>query len=222
MAKLILMRHGECVWHRGNIFTGWIDVPLSSNGIIEALKTGTRISEIEFDIVATSMQIRAVEAAMIALTQNKGKKIPVLVPDSEKIGDWTAINNDSMEGGIIPVFRNRNLNEQCALRAGSRIIISGEQVAEGINEWCHNYDRPLQNMECLRDTASRTIPFFMENIIPQLERGKNVLISAHDSSLRPLVMFIEDITEEAIFGIEILTWSPLFYDYNDLKLSRME
>jgi len=212
MAKLILMRHGECVWHSKNVFTGWFDVPLSANGIIEALKTGTRISEIEFDIVATSMQIRAIEAAMIALTQNKSEKMPVLISDNEKMKDWTNNNNKSMEESIIPVFRKWHLNEQCELPGKNNPGTSEKYGIKHIDRWCISYDSPLQNKACMRDTAERCIPFFKEEIIPQLEEGKNILISAHHNSLRLILMFIENKTEKEILKLKIPADKPFEYE----------
>ncbi len=220
MAKLILMRHGECIWHNKNVFTGWVDVPLSGNGIIEAIKTGAKISEIEFDIIVTSMQIRAIEAAMIALTQNKSKKMPVLISDNEKMEDWITRNSQSMEGSIIPVFRNWHLNEQCELPERSKTETSWKHDTKHLDKWCKNYNSPLQNNACLKDAAERCIPFFREEIIPLLEKNKNILISAHDNSLRPIVMFIGNHTEEETERMKIPARLPLFYEMENGKLTR--
>ncbi|QGY47586.1 phosphoglycerate mutase [Maribellus comscasis] len=220
MAKLILMRHGDYVWHNKNVFTGWFDVPLSSTGIIEALKTGAKTSEIKFDIVVTSMQIRAIEAAMIALTQNKSKKMPVLISENKKIDDWIISNSKSMEESIIPVFRNWHLNEQCELPTRDKTVVSGEYGIEYLNKWCYCYDQPLENVECMRDTAKRVIPFFRKKIIPQLEKDKNVLISAHNNSLRLIVMVIENHTEKEIYDLEIPADSPFIYEMANGKIMK--
>ena len=74
MAKLILIRHGQSVWNKKNVFTGWVDVPLSQEGIAEAIHAGEEIADIEFDVIFTSVQIRAIETAMIALAGNKVKR----------------------------------------------------------------------------------------------------------------------------------------------------
>lgn len=212
MSALVLIRHGECLWHNKNAFTGWMDVPLSSEGIIDAIKAGNRISGIKLDMVVTSMQIRAIETAMIALTQSDNDKMPILIPDDEKMTDWTQKNSRLMEEGIVPVFRNWHFNEQCELQKNNKVI-EVKKPSDKCQMWCHSYDKPLQNVECLRDTADRTIPFFRENIIPLLEKGKNILISAHDSSLRPIIMYIENYSKEKAIGLEIPTTKPLCYDY---------
>ncbi len=222
MAKLILMRHGECIWHNKNVFTGWVDVPLSGNGIIEAIKTGAKISEIEFDIIATSMQIRAIEAAMIALTQNQSKKMPVLISDNEKMEDWITLNSKSMEESVLPVFRNWRLNEQCELPERNKTEISVKHGTKHLDKWCNKYNSPLQNNACLKDTAGRCIPFFREEIIPLLGKNKNILISAHDNSLRLIVMFIENHTAEEIQRMKIPAGSPLFYEMENGKLTRKQ
>ncbi len=220
MAKLILIRHGECLWYSKKTFTGGMDVPLSSEGIIEALKAGSRISCIKLDIVVTSMQIRAVEAAMIALTQNENNKIPLLIHDDETIENWVSSNSKVMEKEILPVFRNRTLNLQCELQ-NSNIVKIREPVNKYFLPWCFNYNKPLfNNEECLKDTAERTVPFFENDIIPQLKKGKNIMISAHNSSLRPIVMFIEKLTDEEALGLKIPTGIPFSYEYSNGKFNK--
>lgn len=104
MTKLILVRHGESVWNKKNVFTGWVDIPLSSNGIVEAIKAGELLANINFDIVFTSLQIRAIETTMLALAQNKNEKTPVIIHNEGKMKEWTTINNEEMVKTTIPVY----------------------------------------------------------------------------------------------------------------------
>ena len=112
MAKLVLIRHGESVWNKKNVFTGWVDVPLSSNGVVEAINAGEQLSQLEFDCVFTSVQIRAIETAMLVMAQNASEKTPVIIHDEGKMKDWTTIYSESMNDNIIPVYRDWHLNER--------------------------------------------------------------------------------------------------------------
>jgi 2,3-bisphosphoglycerate-dependent phosphoglycerate mutase len=112
MAMLVLLRHGQSVWNKKNVFTGWVDVPLSNTGIEEALHAGKTITNIEFDLVFTSVQVRAIETAMIVLAQNKSDKTPVLMHTVGKMKDWTSIYNEEMNKNIIPIYSDWQLNER--------------------------------------------------------------------------------------------------------------
>jgi 2,3-bisphosphoglycerate-dependent phosphoglycerate mutase len=222
MAKLILIRHGESVWNKKNVFTGWVDVPLSSNGIIEAIKAGEKISNIKFDVVFTSVQVRAIETAMIALAQNKNDKTPAIVHGEGKMKDWTSIYNDAMSENIIPVYRDWHLNERYygELQGKNKAETAKEYGDEQVHLWRRSYDVPPPNGECLQDTAERTIPFFRENILPRLQNGENVLVSAHGNSLRSIVMFIDSLTKDEVLKLEIPTGKPLFYEFKKEKLQK--
>jgi 2,3-bisphosphoglycerate-dependent phosphoglycerate mutase len=220
MAKLILIRHGQSVWNKKNVFTGWVDVPLSSEGIAEAIHAGEEIADIEFDVIYTSVQLRAIGTAMIAMASNKSEKTPVIIHTDGKMGEWTTIYSDTMNKNIIPVYRDWHLNEryygqlQGKNKAETAAIYGDEQVLL----WRRSYDIAPPQGECLKDTAERTIPFFKENILTQLQAGKNVLVSAHGNSLRSIVMFIENLSREEVLKLEIPTGKPLYYEYTDDKL----
>jgi 2,3-bisphosphoglycerate-dependent phosphoglycerate mutase len=220
MAQLILLRHGESVWNKKNVFTGWVDVPLSPNGITEAIKAGEQLSKIEFDEVYTSVQVRAIETAMLALAQNKSDKTPVVIHDEGKMKDWTIIYSEEMKRKIIPVYRDWHLNERYygELQGKNKAETAKEYGDELVHQWRRSYDVPPPNGECLEDTAERTIPFFKEKIIPQLEKGKNILISAHGNSLRSIVMYLDKLTKEGVLSLEIPTGKPLFYEMKEGKL----
>ena len=222
MAQLILLRHGESVWNKKNVFTGWVDVPLSPNGITEAIKAGEQLSEIDFDIVFTSVQVRSIETAMLALAQNKSDKTPVVIHDEGKMKEWTIIYSDEMKGKIIPVYRDWHLNERYygELQGKNKAETAKEYGDELVHQWRRSYDIPPPNGECLKDTAERTIPFFKENIIPKLKEGKNILVSAHGNSLRSIVMFIDNLTKEGVLSLEIPTGKPLYYEMKDGKLEK--
>ena len=222
MSKLILIRHGESVWNQKNVFTGWVDVPLSGKGINEAIKAGEKLSDIEFDVVFTSVQVRAIETAMIALAQNKSAKTPAVVHTEGKMAEWTGIFSKTMQESMIPIYQDWHLNEryygelQGKNKAETATVYGDEQV----KLWRRSYDVPPPNGECLKDTAERTIPFFNNNILTLVKEGKNVLVSAHGNSLRSIVMFIENLSKEEVLQLEIPTGLPILFDYADGKLVR--
>lgn len=222
MAKLILIRHGESMWNKKNVFTGWVDVPLSANGINEAVKAGEQLADIPFDMVFTSVQIRAIETAMLALAQNKSDKTPAIIHREGKMKDWTVIYSESMAQNMIPVYQDWHLNERYygELQGKNKAETAKEYSDEQVHLWRRSYDVPPPAGECLKDTAERTIPFFTEQILPQLEQGKNVLVSAHGNSLRSIVMHIEKLTKEQVLSLEIPTGKPLFYEMIDGSLNR--
>lgn len=222
MAKLVLVRHGESVWNKKNVFTGWVDVPLSTNGINEALKAGDRLSDISFEVVYTSVQIRAIQTAMIALARSKNDKTPVIIHSEGKMAEWTEIYSEEMKKNIVPVYRDWHLNERYygELQGKNKAETAEAYGAEQVHLWRRSYDIPPPKGECLKDTAERTIPFFTENILKDLADGKNVLVSAHGNSLRSIVMFIENLSREEVLNLEIPTGSPILFDYTDGKLSR--
>jgi 2,3-bisphosphoglycerate-dependent phosphoglycerate mutase len=217
MAQLILLRHGESVWNKKNVFTGWVDVPLSLNGITEAIKAGEQLSKIDFDEVYTSVQVRAIETAMLVMAQNRSEKTPVVIHDEGKMKDWSTIYSEEMVKSIIPVYRDWHLNERYygELQGKNKAETAKEYGDELVHQWRRSYDVPPPNGECLKDTAERTIPFFKEKIIPQLEKGKNILISAHGNSLRSIVMFLDNLTKEGVLSLEIPTGKPLFYEMKE-------
>jgi 2,3-bisphosphoglycerate-dependent phosphoglycerate mutase len=224
MGKLILLRHGQSVWNMKNVFTGWVDVPLSSTGIHEAIKAGEKLANIDFDVVFTSVQVRAIETAMLALAQNHSDKTPVVIHDEGKMKDWATIYSDDMKKKLIPVYRDWHLNEryygelQGLNKAETAKVYGDEQV----HQWRRSYDVPPPNGECLKDTAERTIPYFKEQILKALAGGKNVLVSAHGNSLRSIVMFIDDLSEKEVLALEIPTGQPIVYEYSAGKLIRSD
>ncbi len=224
MAKLILIRHGQSMWNLKNVFTGWVDVPLSSNGIIEAVKAGEQLSNIDFDVVYTSVQVRAIETAMLVLAQSKSSKTPTVIHTEGKMKDWTTIYSDAMNADVIPVYHDWHLNERYygELQGKNKAETAQEYGDDQVHQWRRSYDVPPPNGECLKDTAERTIPFFKEKIVPLLEQGKNVLISAHGNSLRSIVMNIENLTKEEVLSLEIPTGKPLAYEMSNDTLKRVD
>jgi len=212
----VLIRHGQSVWNKKNVFTGWVDVPLSQEGIQEAIKAGEQIEAIEFDAVYTSVQIRAIETAMIALASNKSTKTPVIIHETGKMAEWTGIYSESMSKSIIPVYCDWHLNERFygELQGKNKTETAETYGQEQVHLWRRSYEIAPPEGESLKDTSERTIPFFKEFILTQLQAGCNILVSAHGNSLRSIVMYIEHLTREEVTALEIPTGKPLLYEYN--------
>ena len=192
MANLILIRHGQSVWNASNRFTGWTDVDLSDKGVIEAEEAGRQLSDIRIDVVHTSDLIRAQRTAKIVMQQNESS------------------------GEDVPTRYDWRLNERHygALQGLNKAETAEKHGAEQVQIWRRSFDVPPPEGESLEMTAERTIPYFTEEILPDLESGKNVLVSAHGNSLRSIVMHIEGISPDAIVSLEIPTGSPLLYRHD--------
>ena len=191
MGMLILIRHGQSVWNAENRFTGWTDVGLSQKGVREAERAVDLLSEIRFGVVHTSGLIRAQRTAEIIMSRNT-------------------------VSGKIPVMKDQRLNERHYgdLQGLNKAETAERHGAEQVHIWRRSYDVPPPGGESLKMNAERTIPYFEEEIVPDLEDGMNVLVSAHGNSLRSIVMHIESISPEEIVSLEIATGTPMFYKYD--------
>ena len=199
MTRLILVRHGQSVWNAANRFTGWTDVDLSDRGIVEAEEAGSLLAAIQIDVVHTSDLIRAQRTAEIILRSNETSK------NAKTRIDW-------------------RLNERHygALQGLNKAETAEEHGFEQVHIWRRSYDVAPPDGESLEMTADRTIPYFVDEILPDLQAGRNVLVSAHGNSLRSIVMHIEQISPEEIVGLEIPTGVPMHYSYEDGSVRRTE
>ncbi len=189
MGKLILLRHGQSTWNLENRFTGWIDVPLTEQGMKEAEEAGRkiRIAGIHIDEAFTSVLKRAIETLVICLKAA------------------------GQEG--VPTYYDQALNER---HYGDLQGLNKAETAEKFGEeqvklWRRSYDVQPPNGESLKDTAARTLPYFKERILPEVLRSKNVLISAHGNSLRAIVMYLDNLTREQVLELNIPNGVPIVY-----------
>ena len=190
MSILVLIRHGESIWNAQNRFTGWTDVELSEKGIDEAEEAGRELSQINIGVVRTSGLIRAQRTAQIIMELNEASDGTITK------NDWRL--NERHYGSL------QGLNkEETAQKYGADLVHS----------WRRSFDVPPPEGESLEMTAERTIPYFNEEIVPDLQNGSNVLVSAHGNSLRSIVMHIENIDPEKITSLEIPTGVPLYYTF---------
>ncbi len=218
MIKLVLLRHGESQWNRENRFTGWYDIDLTEQGRGEASNAGKLLREggFVFDVAYTSVLKRAIRTL------------------------WSVL--DEMDLMWIPVFKSWRLNERHygALQGLNKSETSQKYGEEQVLVWRRSYDTPppaleknderypgsdpryaalseeeIPLSECLEDTVARFLPFWHETIAPEIRKGRNVIIAAHGNSLRALVKYLDNISEEDIVGLNIPTGIPLVYELDD-------
>nr|WP_258319471.1 2,3-diphosphoglycerate-dependent phosphoglycerate mutase [Listeria welshimeri] len=216
--KLVLIRHGQSEWNKLNLFTGWHDVDLSEEGVVEAMTAGKRIKEagLEFDVAFTSVLTRAI------------KTLNYVLEESDQM--W------------VPVNKSWRLNERHygALQGLNKQETAEKYGADQVQKWRRSYDtlpplleenderqakndrryqlldtHAIPSGENLKVTLERVIPYWMDTIAPEIKEGRRVVIAAHGNSLRALVKFLEGISDDEIMELEIPTGVPLVYELND-------
>jgi len=217
MIKLVLLRHGESTWNKENLFTGWTDVDLNKKGIEEAHESARLLKEsgFTFDLAFTSVLVRATRTLDIVLKDMNLK---------------------------IPIKQSWRLNERHygALQGLNKAKTAKKYGEKKVHEWRRSYDiRPpalkktdkrypgndplykdvykkdLPTTECLKDTVERFLPYWHKTIVPELKKGKKIIISAHGNSLRALVKYLDNIPDEEIPKLNIPTGIPLIYELDD-------
>ena len=234
MSKLILMRHGQSMWNAAQLFTGWVDVPLTNAGIEEAIAGGKKIAHIDIDEVHVSTLIRAQMTAMLALAQHNGGKTPVFqYPEPEggtdsvseneaRMIEWAQIKGDAGSTDLLPVYVSWQLNERMYgdLQGLNKDATRKKYGDEQVHIWRRSFDVPPPSGESLKLTAERTIPYLETTLIPALRSGNNVFVAAHGNSLRSIIMHIEGLSEEEVLSLEVPTGQPMAYMWSDAGWKR--
>ncbi len=218
MYKVVLLRHGESIWNKLNLFTGWTDVDLSEKGIEEAKKSGKVLKQnaFEFDIAFVSVLKRALRTLWLCL--------------------------EELDQLWIPWVKSWRLNERHygALQGLNKAETAQKYGDEQVLIWRRSYDIPppalektddrfpgklrvyatvneddLPLTESLKDTVARFLPYWHEQIAPTIKDGKRVIIAAHGNSLRALVKYLDNMTEEEVLKLNIPTGIPLVYELDD-------
>ena len=163
MGKLVLIRHGESLWNGRNLFTGWVDVPLTQAGIVEASWASRQVNHIGFDVVYTSALIRSLQTAFIVLLSDPKHRTPYLVHTSDLFHrKWYNRFSAAEHKNMIPVYRCRQLNERYYgdLQGFSKVKIADVFSVEEVVSWRKGYTERPPRGESLKDTSNRVIPFF--------------------------------------------------------------
>jgi 2,3-bisphosphoglycerate-dependent phosphoglycerate mutase len=223
MVKLILMRHGQSIWNQYNIFTGCVDIPLSAEGIQEALEGGRQIQNEPIDIIFTSALIRAQMTAMIAMTVHSSKKVPVILHTGEgRMEEWGRIYSETALLETIPVICAWELNERWygELQGVNKKELADKFGADQVLIWRRSFDVPPPSGESLEMTAARTIPYFEKTIVSCLKQGKNVFVAAHGNSLRSIIMDLDQLSPKEVIKLELATGLPIIYTYENGKFTK--
>ena len=215
--KLVLIRHGESVWNKENLFTGWTDVDLSETGRAEAVEAGKvlKAEGFDFDVCYTSYLKRAIHTLNITL--------------------------EGMDREWLPVIKSWKLNERHygALQGLNKAETAEKYGEDQVKKWRRSYDIPppaldpkddrnparqiqysgvdpkdLPLTESLKDTVARAVPYFEAEIKPRMLKGERVIIAAHGNSLRALVKVFENMSDDDIVGVNIPTAVPLVYEFD--------
>jgi 2,3-bisphosphoglycerate-dependent phosphoglycerate mutase len=216
MAKLILTRHGQSLWNAENKFTGWVDVPLSEMGRAEATIASCKLRDYRVRVCFTSMLFRAMETAIIILTEVDDicdGRIPIVKHDEdEDWHGWDKYNGDPEQE--LPVYTAAALDERYygELQGLNKAETAAKFGKEQVHIWRRSYDVAPPGGESLADTVKRTVPFFRDRILKHLIAGDDVLIAAHGNSLRSIIKYLENLSEEEIVKVELGTAVPLVYD----------
>jgi len=218
MKTLVLLRHGESTWNQENRFTGWVDVPLNEKGMQEAGQAGRALIEkgLTFDVAYTSLLKRAIKTLWIVL--------------------------EEMDLMWIPVYRSWRLNERHygALQGLNKAETAERFGLEQVMIWRRSYDIPppplskdderypandpryaslnpkeIPLTESLKDVGARFLPYWHQTVAPAIRDGKRVLIVAHGNSLRALVKYLDNISDEKIVDLNIPTGIPLVYELKE-------
>ena len=219
MATLILIRHGQSLWNALNKFTGWVDVPLSERGRAEATIASCRLSGYRVNVCFTSKLIRAIETAMICLTEEDdicGGKIPIIKHETTD-QDWHGWDKyDGNPADELPIFTNAALDERFYgdLQGLNKAETAEKYGAEKVHEWRRSYSVRPPGGESLEDTQKRVVTYFGNRILPHLQQGDNVLIAAHGNSLRSIIMKLENLSPEEVTKLELITGVPIVYEMN--------
>jgi 2,3-bisphosphoglycerate-dependent phosphoglycerate mutase len=218
MHKLVLIRHGESTWNQENRFTGWTDVDLTDKGREEARQAGRLLKGqgFTFDVAYVSVLKRAIRTL------------------------WTVL--DEMDLMWLPVHNSWRLNERQygALQGLNKSETAAQFGEDQVKIWRRSYDIPppplettdtrfpgndpryadltdheLPRTECLKDTVSRFLPYWHETLAPAVKSGKNVLVAAHGNSIRAIVKYLDNVSDDEIIGVNIPTGVPLVYELDE-------
>lgn len=224
MTKLILMRHGLSAWNEQNLFTGWVDIPLSEAGIRESIEGGKKIQDIPIDIIFTSTLVRSHMTLALAMLQHASKKVPVFLhPGQGKMDEWGKIYSEETKKTTLPVYSAWELNERMygQLQGLNKAEMAKKYGAEQVQIWRRSFDIAPPGGESLAMTAERALPYFKKEIFPRLQRDVNVLVCAHGNSLRAIVMYLDKLTKEQVVKLELATGEPVVYQFKQGRHERI-
>jgi len=153
--------------------------------------------------------------AMLAMSVHEGEKVPCIIHSEGKLKEWAEIYSKETKKDCVPVHVAWQLNERMygELQGMNKDEMRKKFGADQVQIWRRSFDVPPPEGESLEMTAARSIPYFQEKILPLVNKGKNVLISAHGNSLRSIVMYLDKLTKEQVVNLEMATGAPVIYTF---------
>ncbi len=221
MGHLVLVRHGESRWNKCNRFTGWVDVPLSGEGIREAGLCAKHCQEFDFSAAFTSKLERAHSTLNIILARQNRTGI-VQHEHDQKFYKWQKYSNGCGTDDI-PVVESTDLNERYygSLQGMEKGEAEKKYGVQRVLEWRRGYEaRPPGGGESLKETFARVHPFFIKNILPRVRRSEDVLVVAHGNTLRAMIKHLEGISEVDIAFVDLPKAKPIVYKFHAGKFVR--
>jgi 2,3-bisphosphoglycerate-dependent phosphoglycerate mutase len=218
MYKIVLLRHGESTWNKENRFTGWTDVELSEKGVSEAHEAGKLLKKdgYNFELVFTSVLKRAIGTMEIVLDEMGLQNLPVVKSwrlNERHYGALQGLNKaetaEKYGEEQVKLWRRSYDTQPPALTKDDERYPGNDPMYKDLNE------KELPLTECLKDTVERFLPYWEEKIAPEVKNGKNVLVVAHGNSLRALVKYLDNVSDEEITGLNIPTGIPLVYELDE-------
>ena len=215
MPQLVLLRHGQSQWNLENRFTGWWDVDLSEKGIAEARAAGALLRDkgFDFDCCFTSVLTRAIRTLHLVLHEMDRLWLPVAKDwrlNERHYGGLTGLNKQEMIDKVgaeqVKVWRRSYDIPPPPMPDGDRYDVSRDRRYAGIE---------VPRTESLKNTIARALPYYEAEIAPALQSGKRVLVAAHGNSLRGIIKYLSNISDEDIVGLEIPTGQPIVYELGD-------
>ncbi|MBN1274734.1 2,3-bisphosphoglycerate-dependent phosphoglycerate mutase [Candidatus Woesearchaeota archaeon] len=223
MPYLVLVRHGESRWNKANKFTGWVDVPLSEVGIHEAMITAERLKGLRFDVAFSSRLVRAEQTLLLILAEQE--KTGVFLHESSLRKRWSKHSHGvEYTDDELPVFCSDKLNERYygQLQGMDKDDARKQYGEHQVFIWRRSYRGRPPRGESLEDVCKRVLPYFKRRIIPELQKGRNVLVSAHGNSLRGVIKYLDGISDDDIPTLELPYAKPIIYEHKDGRLVKVD
>lgn len=211
--NLILLRHGESEWNQKNLFTGWVDVRLSDQGVAEAKRAGDLLVQagIEADVLYTSVLTRAIQTANLALEVADRLWIPVKRSWRLNERHYGALQGKDKAQTLAEYGQEQFMTWRRSFDVPPPPIADDDQYSQANDPRYAGIDGEVPATECLKDVIARMLPYWESDITVDLAAGKTVLVTAHGNSLRALVKHLDDISDDEISELNIPTGIPLVY-----------
>jgi 2,3-bisphosphoglycerate-dependent phosphoglycerate mutase len=221
MGKLVLVRHGESRWNMHNRFTGWVDVPLSENGLREAERCAVHCEKYNFSTVFTSALERTHVTAAVILSR-QGRNGIIQHDEKHRYRKWMLHSNTCGKGDI-PIYESPVLNERFYGDLQGMEKKQAEKVygKQQVFAWRRGFSDKPPGGESMKQTFMRIHPYFDANIMPRVAKSETVLLSGHGNTLRAIIRHIEGISNEDIVNIDLPEATPIVYEYRRGKFIRI-